>query len=343
MKRFCIHLTIGIFFVIAAFGSAHASDKVYTLKIADSFPINHPLAKVVNHFIDAAKKESNGKLDFQYFPAQQLGKLHDMLKICQQGMAEITYVGPTFFPGQLGLNTVAALPFYDSAKQGSAIFMELYKQSPEIQKEWANNRVRPVLFAGTSQYQVGIGSKPLTRMEDLNGLKLKTPGGIFDNIAQRYGIVPVAMSFNDAYESIQRGIIDGAVHTLPSVKGYRLYEVEKQQTLGLRLGGYVAAYVINDKKFNKLPEDLQQALLKAGENATAFFADLWDNIDTSLVKTFEEQGMTFYQIPADKKQEWFAPLKGIEEEWIEQYEAKDLPARKVFEQFHSIAEKVVNQ
>jgi len=110
MKRICMNLIIGIFFVVAALGSAHASDKVYQLKIADSFPIKHPFNKVVNHFMEAAKKESNGRLDFQYFPAQQLGKLHDMLKIAQKGLADITYVGPTFFPGQLGLNTVATLP-----------------------------------------------------------------------------------------------------------------------------------------------------------------------------------------------------------------------------------------
>ena len=341
MKRICMNLIIGIFFVAAALGSAHTSDKVYQLKIADSFPIKHPFNKVVNHFMDAAKKESNGRLDFQYFPAQQLGKLHDMLKIAQKGLADITYVGPTFFPGQLGLNTVATLPFYDSAKQGTVIYTELYKQSAEIRNEWTGNRVRPLLFAATSQYQVGIGDKTITSIDDLKGLRLKTPGGVFDNMAKRYGIVPVAMSFNDAYESVQKGIIDGAIHTLPSVKGYRLYEVEKQQTIGLRLGAYVTTYAMNEKKFKKLPQDLQQALIKAGESASVFAADLWDDMVAGLEKQFEGDGlMAFYRISGDKKAEWLAPLRGIEEEWIKEYEAKGLPARKVFETFNDIAEKV---
>ena len=51
----------------------------------------------------------------------------------------------------------------------------------------------------------------MVRIADLSGLRMKTPGGIFDNIAKRYGIVPVAMSFNEAYEAIQRNIIDLAI------------------------------------------------------------------------------------------------------------------------------------
>ena len=344
MKRFCMGLIVGIFFVIATLGSAHAADKIYTLKIADSFPINHPFNKVVNHFMEAAKKESNGRLEFQYFPAQQLGKLQDMLKIAQKGLADISYVGPTFFPGQLGLNTVSALPLFDTANQGTVIYMELCKQSAEIQKEWARNQVRPILFAATSQYQAGISNKAITSINDLKGLRLKTPGGIFDNMAKRYGIVPVAMSFNEAYEAMQRGIIDGSVQTLPSVQGYRLYEVQKQQTIGLRLGAYVAAYVINEKAYNKLPEDLKQALVKAGESSSFFAADLWDGMVAKLAQNFEKDGgMTFLKITDDQKAEWYAPLKGIEEEWIQEYETKGLPARKVFEEFKGIAEKVSTQ
>jgi TRAP-type C4-dicarboxylate transport system substrate-binding protein len=255
-------------------------------------------------------------------------------------LADISYVGPTFFPGQLGLNTVSALPFFDTAKQGTAIYMELYKQSAEIQKEWADNHVRPILFAATSQYQVGVSNKTITGTDDLKGLRLKTPGGIFDNMAKRYGIVPVAMSFNDAYEAMQRGIIDGSVQTLPSVKGYRLYEVQKQQTTGLRLGAYVAAYTINEKAYKKLPEDLQQALSKAGESASFFAADLWDGMVAQLAENFEKDGMTFLVITGDQKEQWFAPLKGIEEEWIKEYGANGQPARKVFEQYKKIAEKL---
>ena len=343
MQRVLTCMTIGMVFTLVMSSASITADKVYTLKIADSFPIKHPMGEVVNHFMEAAKKESGGKLDFQYCPAQQLGKLHDLLKICQLGMTDIAYVGPTFFPGQLGLNTVVALPFWDSAKQGSAIYLELVKQSKEIQKEWADNRVRPLFVSATSQYEVGTGTKQVVRISDLSGLRMKTPGGIFDNIAKRYGIVPVAMSFNEAYEAIQRNIIDGAVQTLPSVKGYRLFEVEKHHVAGLRMGGYISTYVINDKALRKLPEDVKQTLFRAGESATVFAAELLDTMNASLVRTFEDQGMQFFNIPEDKKPEWLAPLKGIEEEWIAEYGKKGKPARAVYEHFRKIAEKVVGQ
>ena len=341
MKRFCMSLIVGIFFVIATLGSAHASDKVYTLKIADSFPVKHPVNKIITFFMEEAKKQSNGKLEFNYYPAQQLGKQTDLLKLCQKGLVDVVYVGPSFFPGQFGLNTVTVLPFYSSAAEGTKIYNELYKNSAEIRKEWESNGVTPLLMMTASQYNVGTNDKKVTQPSDMKGLRLKTAGEIFDSIVKRYGAEPISMSFTDTYEAIQRKIVDGAIQALASAKGYRLYEVEKYHTYGLRFGGYPAAYAMNMKAFNKLPEDIQNVLFKAGDETEEFGAKLWDNMDASLIKVFQEKGMEIYQVPPDKKTEWFAPLSGIEEEWIASLEKRgQVAARPVFEQFKKICEEI---
>lgn len=341
MKKFIVLAVILTLMVIPISGMAASKDKVYTLKVADPFPIKHPLNKIAKYFMAEAEKASNGRIKFKYYPAQQLGKLKDLLKITQQGMTDIAYVGMSFFPAQFNLNLVMNLPYYTSAAEGSQIYLKLLKTSPEIQKEWDKNKVRPLFLGVTNQYDVGSINRPFNSPADLKGLRVRVAGGLFETIAKRYGMVPITMASNEIYEALQRGILDGTVLTLPSVRGYRLNEMEKYHTLGMRLGGFVGGYAISLKSYRKLPPELQKALDDAGLKTTFYFAKVWDGMVDKLVAAFEKGGMKFTKITPEMRAEWDAPLKGLEEEWIKKLEAKGLPARKVFNQFEAIAKEIV--
>ena len=339
MKKFIVPLLSILSMVSPGLIQGAETDRVYTLKIADPFPVKHPLNKVVNHFMKEVIKGSNGQIQFKYYPAQQLGKMKDLLKICQQGMTDIAYIGTGFFPGKFGLNLVMNLPFYTSAIEGTKIYMALLKNSPELQAEWTKNKVRPMILGVGNQYDVGTTKRPVARVEDLKGLRLRVAGGQFET-ARRYGITPVTMPANDVYEALQRGILDGTVLTLPSIKGYRLYELEKYHTLGLRMGGFCGTYVINEKAWRKLPPELQQTLMEAGHGTGLFFARLWDGMVIQLVQAFEKGGMKITRVSSENRALWDAPLAGIEEEWIAKNEKRGLPARRVFEQFKKLAGEI---
>ena len=124
--------------------------------------------------------------------------------------------------------------------------------SEELQAELGKYKVRPLSVFTTSQYDAGTVSKPINKPEDLKGLRLKSSGGIFERIAQRYGIIPVTIASPEVYEATQRGVVDGNIFSLASIAGYRVNELEKYHTLGMRLGGFPSMYVINQKKFAAL-------------------------------------------------------------------------------------------
>lgn len=339
MKKSILILLILTLMVPFIHAQAQESQKVYTLKMADSFPNSHPIYSVALRFMEEAKKRSNGRIQFEYYPAEQLGKLKDLMKLCQQGMTDITYVGIPYFQGQLGLNTVMEMPAYTTALEGSEIYRELLKSSPEIQEEWAKLKLRPFMPFVTNQYDAGTVKKQIKAPEDLKGLRLKSSGGFFELIAKRYGILPVSMPNNEAYEALQRGILDGVINSLPSVKGYRFDEHEKFHTLGMRLGGYPIAYVINEKSWNELPPDLQQALAEAGKSAASYFAEMWDAQVTEIAKDYEKRGIQITRILPRQRVLWDAPLKGVEEEWVSMFE-KQGNSRKVYEQFKKIANEI---
>jgi TRAP-type C4-dicarboxylate transport system substrate-binding protein len=323
-----------------AMPSSAADEPTFKLKMADSFPVGHLGYQTAKRLIQQVEKETGGKLKIDYYPAQQMGKLQDMLKLCQHGNVDIAYVPPSFYSGQVPLNTVMILPHWTTSEEGTQIYSRMIEESPELTNEFLKYGVRPLQVATTSQYDVGTVEKPVRAPEDLNGLRLKSSGGIFLTIAKQYGIQPVTIASPETYEATRRGIVDGAIFSYSSVKGYRLDEVLNYHTFGLRMGGFPSVYVINEKVWQKLPEDYQKALKKASFESAEWLSREWDLQQEGLAKKFEQQGMEIYRIPENEKEKWFAPLSGIGQEWVKTMEERGLPAKTVFEAFSRVSQEV---
>ncbi len=335
-------LIVGVFFMMAAMSIPSVqAQEVIKLKMADSFPIGHISHHYALYFKKKAEEFSGHKVKIEHYPAEQMGKLKDYLNLCGQGIIDIAYVPPSFYAGQVPLNTVLILPFWTTAVEGTRIYNRLIETTPELSQEFLRYKVRPLIINSTSQYDVGTVKKPVRSPEELKGLKLKTSGGLFDRIARQYGIITVTVASPEVYEATQRGIVDGNIFSYPSVKGYRVNELQKFHTLGARLGGYPSSYQMNDKKWQSLPGEIQKALTAAAEDMSRTFAEAWDQEQIRLAEQFEKEGMTIYRIKPEERAKWEAPLKGIGEIWVQEMEKKNLPGKKVFENFKKISQEVV--
>ncbi len=339
-KISCLFLGI-IFLFFLKMPQATYGQEVIKLKMADFFPIGHISYKNSLVFIKWVQEATHEKVKIEYYPAEQLGKLKDLLHLCGQGVADIAFVPPSFYAGTLPLNTVLQLPYWTTALEGARVYRRLAAVCPELSQELMRYSVRPLVVTSISQYDVGTVKKPVRSPADLKNLKLKTSGGLFDKIAKQYGIIPVVVPSPEIYEATQRGIIDGNILSFPSVKGYRVNELEKYHTFGLRMGGYPSLWIINEKKWQKIPLDLQKALMKVAEEFSDYSANSWDEEQLSLVQQFEKEGMVIYRVPREDRAKWEAPLKGIEDIWVQDTEKRGLPAKKIFQQFYRICGEVV--
>ncbi|MGA2956999.1 MAG: TRAP transporter substrate-binding protein DctP [Thermodesulfobacteriota bacterium] len=341
MKRlgyFFLATTIlcGFHFLPGAYGQ-----EVIKLKWASPYPITHLSHKLGVKHVELIHKYTNNKVKITVFPQEQLGKAKDMLYVCSQGTSDFSQIHVTYFAGQLPLNNVAMLPFFTTATDGTEIYIKLIKTSPEIRQEFQKFGTRVLTVNATPQYDIGTVKKQVKKPEDAVGLKLKTAGGMYNIIAQQYKIHPVNIAAVETYESMQRGTVEGCVFSYPSIKAYRLNELLKYYTFGLRMGGYPGAVIVNEKKWNALPPDIQQGINKATEEVGKLWGVAWDREQQEMRKQFEKEGMVIFPIPAADRPMWDAPLKGIEELWIQDVEKKGLPARKVFNDFLKICKEVV--
>ena len=88
-----------------------AAAETVNLRVADSFPKGHYLVKLIlEPWMDEVRKRTSNAVNFEHYPAQQLGKATDMLKLTQTGVADIGYVAPGYTSDKMPVSEVAMLP-----------------------------------------------------------------------------------------------------------------------------------------------------------------------------------------------------------------------------------------
>src|SRR3982750_1244225 len=82
------------------------------IKIADSFPVGHYLPKyITTPMMERLKANPAAKgIEFEYSPAEQMGKAKDFLSLVQSGVIDIAYVAPGFVSDKMPLSVASERP-----------------------------------------------------------------------------------------------------------------------------------------------------------------------------------------------------------------------------------------
>jgi len=303
--------------VISGAGAAFAQD--VKLKVADWLPVSHyTYAEGGKAFMDKATELSKGRIQFQHFPAEQLGKAKDVVTLAQSGVADIVNIAPAYITEKFPLSGVIELPgIYEGACRGSRALTALVKPGGVLdQKEYKPNGVR-VLFVGVlGAYRVLTAKKPLNTAADLNGLKLRTAGGPMDQAAALLGANSIRLPGPDVLPSLSRGTLDGVFWPLQSVKPWGLEGALKHMALNLSVGSFSMVYAISDRSWQKLPGDLQMVLQEAGEYATKAHCEYVDKTESKTIEELKSLGIAASHLPDVDVQKIQLGYSKIYADWV---------------------------
>ena len=132
-----------------------------------------------------------------------------MWKGIRSGIADIGWCVQGYWPEQTPLSDVMSLPFLpiSSAEKGSETLWKLYEKFPSVQKEF--NEIQPLVLY-TSSPNLLVSKKQVRTLEDFKGLKLRVLGGPPTEMAKALGAVPTLIPMPDVYQSLDKGVVDGA-------------------------------------------------------------------------------------------------------------------------------------
>lgn len=320
--------------------AAPSSAEVVTLRVADSIPATHVLSKTgVGTFIRRAEELSGGKLKLEYFPAEQLGKAKDMLELTKSGVTDVGYIAPAYL-GKMPLSSVMELPGgLRSSTEGAEAFWRLMT-TQLAEREYLPNGVRPLFVITLRPYQLVNTKREVKSFDDAKGLKIRSAGGAMDLTISTMGAIPVSHPPAEMYEAIQRGTIDGTVMAWGSLKPYKMDELMKFGTVGANLGSFAGTYCINEQVWQKLPEDLREALKKAGEETTKLMGEVYDQEEEGVIKDAEAIGIKMYRLTPEDQDTWAEKLEPVWTDWAERQNKNGLPGTQIVEELRKILDEL---
>lgn len=304
--------------LIASTVLAKAADPI-TLRVADSFPKGHYLVKLIlEPWMEEVKKRTNGAVTFEHYPAQQLGKAADMLKLTQTGVADIGYVAPAYASDKMPVSEVAMLPgAFDHSCQGTLAYWKLARSGVIAEQDYVGNNIRLLLAVSLPQYRVFTVKQPVKDVADVTGLKLRSTGGAQDLTLRAIGAVPVRMAAPDAYESLSRGTMDGLLFPLESVVAYGLDKLVKYSTDGLGFGSFIVSYSISETAWKRLSPEIQKVMVDVANEIVPSACQEVQKAEETTKKSMEATGVRFETVQPETRAKFKDLMKGVAKTWAD--------------------------
>jgi TRAP-type C4-dicarboxylate transport system substrate-binding protein len=304
------------------------------LRVADHYPVGASTPDyTIKYFMDAVTKATNGAVRFEYYPAEQLGKAKDLLSLTQQGVTDIGMVAPAYVSDKMPLSAVAELPgSFTTSCQGAAAYWKLANAGIIGTRELHGNGIHPLFVFMLPPYQILTRTK-FASLADLEGLKLRSAGGAMDLTIRRLDAVPIRMGGADVYPALSRGTIDGVVFPLSPILEFKLQDYLKYGTIGENFGGFAVTYSISEKRWDSLPNEVQQAMSAAGEETTRHACAMLDRDNGPAIELLRKAGLQMAEMPAADHASIHERLAPVQAEWADGLEKRGLPGHETLNAF----------
>ena len=265
----------------------------FTLKWANNIPATHPSTIRIREAADAIKKETNGRVDIQVFPNNQLGGDTDMLSQVRSGAIDIFPLSglilQTLVP-VAGINGLA-FAFKDYPTVWAAMDGDLGAYI-----RGAIDKVNLHTFdkcLDNGYRNITTSTKPINTAADLKGFKIRVPvSPLWTSMFKAFGAAPTGINFSEVYSALQTKVVEGQENPLAIIEIAKLYEVQKYCSMTRHMwdGQWILA---NGKRWNSLPKDIQAVINKHVALAVEKQRDDIRRLDNSVEGQLKAKGMIF--------------------------------------------------
>lgn len=255
------------------------------IKYSNWLPATHPLMKeVFGPWAAEVDKATQGRVRVEFLP-KMVGTVPAQYDAVLDGLADMAMVVPGYTPGRFPLIELGELPLIvDDSRIGAAAFYRFYLRHLASRNVFKGVHVLSTMTSSASH--IFTTKRPINRLADLRGLKLRSPIASSTATIEVLGAVPVSKPVSELYELLSNGVLDGSLSGKEQANTFKLSEVTRHLTvIPGGIANSVLAVVMNEAKWKAIAPADQQAIMKLSGEAMA----------DAVGRTFhasEEEGVT---------------------------------------------------
>src|SRR6185369_13584802 len=289
--------------ILAAAFSPGSTLAQTVLKASDVHAAGYPTVVAVENLGKKLSAATNGRYSVQMYPSMQLGGEKEAVEQAQVGAIAFARVSVGALGPVIDELNVFNLPY-------------VFRNTTHMQHVIDGPIGQELLDKVTNSGKGLIGlcwmdagarnfyntKKPIKTMADLKGLKFRVMGNpMFVDMANSMGGNGVAMGYDQVFNALQTGVVDGAENNPPSFVFDNHYQVAKFYTIDEHL--IVPEMLVFSKKaWDAMSKEDQAALIKFSKEAQQEERKLWEAYEKQAMEKAKAAGIQIIQVSdADKK------------------------------------------
>ncbi|MCI3921116.1 TRAP transporter substrate-binding protein [Paenibacillus sp. TRM 82003] len=298
-----------------ASGGDAAKGQTYTFRLAEAHPADYPTTKGDIRFAELVKERTNGRITIDVFPSAQLGEEKSVIEQVQLGAIEFTRVstGPMGeFNKDFG---VFSLPYiFDNDDHVWKFLLSDAGTSLLDSLESSGMKGLAYYSSGSRSF---YSSKPITKLEDLKGMKIRVIENKLNiDIMKALGASATPMPYGEVYSSLQTGVIDAAENNYPSYFSSKHFEVAPHYLLDSHQR-VPEVLLVSKPIWDKLSKEDQDIIKQAALDSIDYQREEWAKYEKESEEAVRAGGATITEVT--DLQPWKDAVAPVIESYREEY------------------------
>ncbi len=316
---------VGALMVVGGYSPGQC--KTVELTYSIFFPATHGHTLLATEWAKEIEKRTHGAVKINIYPGATLTPADQCYDGVVTGISDIGMSVVSYAKGRFPLTEVTDLPLgYKSGLQATRLCNAYYEKFKP--KELADTKIMYLHAHGPGIFHT---KKPVSKMEDLKGLKIRGTGTSI-RVAEALGATPVAMPQPETYDALQKGVVDGLLSPIETLKGWKFAEVVKSTTENFGSAYTLAFFVaMNKKTWASLPPEVQAEIEKVNKEWIDKTGHAWDQLDKEGKEFTLARGNQVIQLSPEEDARWAKAVKPLLEKYVDTTKTKNLPGREALD------------
>jgi TRAP-type C4-dicarboxylate transport system substrate-binding protein len=322
---------------LAAPAVVRAQD-VTTLRVHQMLPAQATIpSKAIEPWTQRVAEASGGRLQFELYPSMQLGGAPpDLYDQARQGVVDLIWTVLGYTPGRFPKSEVFELPFMVANGEATSVAFQKYVEASAMD-EFAGVKLIAVHTHGPGLFHT---ASPVTKLEDLKGMKIRGGSRVISDMLARLGAEPIGMPVPQVTEALSKGVITGTTIPWEVTPALKVAELVKNHTgfSGDRgLYSQTFAIVMNLDKYNSLPDDLKAIIdANSGVEVARAFGRAMDAGDVRGLKIATDLGNNVVTLDDAETARWKAAAQATIDQWFTDMQAAGVDGKALYEQAQTL-------
>jgi len=294
MKKFAMvgmTLAVAAVFVLSGpFQTQASAQQPIVMKLASANPVGDIKDLVSLKMAELVKQKTNGRVIVEVYSGGQLGDWREAIEGLGLGVTQIVIESVGTIEPYTKMALIETVPYlFDDIDQFQKVWLgPLGRKMLDAIGDDGNFKILSPMNRGA---RVVTSKKPFTNLAELKGLKIRVPNmTMYISTWKALGAAPMPLALTEVFTALQQNTVEAQENPTIESYGHSFYDVCQYLVETDHLFG-ADVFFFNKQYFEKLPADIQKAIIEACDEAAA-----WRNKETlakeaEFKKMFEAKGV----------------------------------------------------